>query len=136
MELRCLPDPPSWFGVNDLGVVALPATWGERWPSSVVEANNETLANVMRCLFQLLWDQGQPLRSVEIEPAWEPLLRLMRRGATQESAARALGIAPRTARRRIVDAMEHFHTATIFELGVAYGERRERGRTRPVAQPD
>lgn len=119
IQFRMLPRLPSWFAVEDSGIVALPLRWGDAWPSSVVAIEHPGLAGLVRTLFDLLWDAGQELHTRD--RSWSPLLRLMANGATVESASRALGVTDRTGRRRVAAAMEHYGTETLFELGIAFG---------------
>ena len=50
----------------------------------------------------------------------------MRQGVTLDSASRTLGVNPRTGRRRIAAAMEHYGVSTLFALGVAWSADAER----------
>jgi len=68
--------------------------------------------------FATLWEAATPSRPTA-EP-WVPLLTLMRRGITLETASRLVGVNPRTGRRRIAQAMEHYGVSTLFALGVAW----------------
>ena len=52
--------------------------------------------------------------------AWTPLLTLMRKGITLETASRMIGVNPRTGRRRVAAAMDHYGVSTLFALGVAW----------------
>lgn len=125
VEFRIMDDLPSWFWI-DGDVLALPFEWGEGWPTSVLGVRNAALAELARALFSELWRRADPI-SVAPHP-WTPLMQLMRRGITLESASRLLGVNPRTGRRRIAAAMEHYGVATLFALGVAWstdGHREE-----------
>lgn len=118
IDLRMHPDPPSWFWINDDETVGLPLRWGEAWPTSVMAVTHPAVAGLARHVFDRLWAASSPLRPTD--DGWDPLLRLMRAGATAETAAAALGISARTGRRRIAEAMEHYGTRTLFGLGVAW----------------
>lgn len=124
LEIRLLPQPPSWFWVADDSVVALPLTWGERWPTTVAAIHSQAVAGLASWAFERLWEEA-----VDVQPeqaAWDELLRLMTNGATLESAARALGISERTGRRRMSEAMDHYGAPNLLALGVAWGRRRRR----------
>lgn len=110
---------PSWFGVEEDDVVALPLDWGQAWPTSVVAMQHSGVAGVARAFFESLWLTAEPLHTTD--RSWGPLLRLMAQGATLEAASRALGVTDRTGRRRVAAAMEHYGTSTLFELGTAFG---------------
>ena len=122
LQLRMLERPPGWFWVTDEDTVALPLTWGETWPTSVIAVRSRAVAGMASWLFERLWERGIQARSQDA--AWDPLLTLMDGGATLESAARALGISERTGRRRVSEAMDHFGVSSMFELGVAWGGAR------------
>ncbi len=120
MEFRMHPRPPSWFWVHDDRVVAIPLTWGDAWPSSVMAIHSKPIAAILTDAFERLWYESVP--ALHAEYSWDPLLRLMRSGATLDAASRALGIASRTGRRRIAAAMKHYGTRTLFGLGAAWAE--------------
>ena len=118
VEYRLLDSPPSWFWV-DGDQLALPFEWGEGRPTSVLGVRNSALAGMAEQYFELLWQRATPAQPAE-DP-WLPLLVLMRQGVTLETASRRLGINPRTGRRRVASAMEHYGVSTLFALGVAFG---------------
>ena len=118
VEFRVLDDLPSWFWI-DGEILALPFEWGEDWPTSVLGARNAALAALASSLFDQLWRRSESLGVAA--DAWTPLLRLMRQGVTLDSASRTLGMNPRTGRRRVAAAMEHYGVSTLFALGVAWG---------------
>lgn len=118
-EFRIHPQLPGWFAVDADHTVLVPAEWGEHWPTSVLIVNHPSIAALARQTFEHLWTQAQPLAPAD--QSWAPLLHLMAAGATTESAARSIGISPRTARRRINEAMRHHRAHTLFDLGVAVG---------------
>lgn len=124
LQIRLMPQPPSWFWVADDEVVALPLEWGESWPTTVAAIHNAAVAGLAGWAFEGLWEQAVAVRTKQA--AWDEMLRLIKNGATVESAARALGISERTGRRRIADAMDHFGAPNMLALGVAWGRRRRR----------
>jgi hypothetical protein len=124
VQVRSMERPPSWFWV-DGDQLAVPYEWGEGSPTSVLGLRNGALAALAADYFDTLW-RG----STDVEGAmraWTPLLRLMRQGATLDSASRILGINPRTGRRRVSAAMEHYGVSTLFALGVAWSADADRG---------
>lgn len=123
VEFRMLDELPSWFWI-DGDTLALPFEWGEDWPTSVLGVRNAALAALGRTLFDQLWHRSAPLANTE--HAWTPLLQLMRHGITLDSASRNLGINPRTGRRRVAAAMEHYGVSTLFALGVAWAADADR----------
>lgn len=122
VEIRIMADLPSWFWVADRETVALPLEWGEHWPTSAVALRSPSVAGLAQWVFDRLWAAAVPVQ--EQAASWDPLLQLMMRGATLESASRALGISDRTGRRRIADAMDHFRTSNLFALGAAWSRSR------------
>lgn len=122
LELRLVDRPPSWFWVTDEETVALPLTWGEHWPTSVIAVRNRAVAGMASWIFDRLWEQAVPARSES--PSWDSLLSLMNGGATLEAASRALGISERTGRRRLSEAMDHFGVSSMLALGVVWGQAR------------
>ncbi|UMG94441.1 helix-turn-helix domain-containing protein [Nocardioides sp. TF02-7] len=117
-HFRLHPKLPSWFWVNDDETVGLPLTWGEAWPTSVMAVSSPAVAGLARVVYDHLWAQAWPWRA---EPrGWDSVLAMLAAGATVEAAARALGISPRTARRRLAEAMEHYGVEGMFALGAAW----------------
>lgn len=117
MEYRFLDDPPSWFWV-DGEQFAVPFVWGESRPTSIVSVRNGPLAGMISAYFASLWRVAAP--SAPSDDPWTPLLTLMRRGMTLDTASRQVGVNPRTGRRRIAQAMSHYGVSTLFALGVAW----------------
>lgn len=118
IQIRLMAEPPSWFWIADDVTVALPLVWGEKWPTSVIAVHSRAVAGLARWVFDRLWERAVPARG---EPAaWDPILRLMRGGATLEAASRLLGISDRTGRRRLSDAMDHYGVNNMFALGAAW----------------
>lgn len=127
VQIRMHPNPPSFFWITDHDTVGLPLTWGEAWPTSVVAIQSPTLAAVLTWVYDRVWNEAVSVESLmrtlsgedEIHP-WDGMLRLMNQGMTMDAASSALGIAPRTGRRRVADAMAHFGASSHFALGAAW----------------
>lgn len=122
VQFRLSESLPSWFWI-DGDLLAIPLRWGEAWPTSVLGVRSASLAALARRLFEELWRHAEPL--APIERSWTSLLTLMRHGVTLDSASRTLGINPRTGRRRVAAAMEHYGVSTLFALGVAWSADRD-----------
>lgn len=120
IRIRTRDHLSGWFWV-DGDFVTIPLDPDSTWPSSVRLLKDRALAATFRAHFDLLWESAQDV--VPTGHEWDPLLDLMMRGRTLESASRLLGIHPRTGRRRAAAAMEHFGVDTLFALGVAWGRR-------------
>ncbi|MDH6180777.1 hypothetical protein M2152_000959 [Microbacteriaceae bacterium SG_E_30_P1] len=117
MEYRFMDDPPSWFWV-DGAQLAVPYEWGEGRPTSVISVRNAALSGIVSAYFASLWQRAEP--SIPVAHPWTPLLSLMRKGMTLDTASRTIGVNPRTGRRRIAQAMNHYGVSTLFALGTAW----------------
>lgn len=117
IEYRFLDDPPSWLWV-DGDQLAVPFEWGEARPTSVMSVRNAALAGMLSAYFETLWRAAAP--PAPAADSWTPLLTLMRKGITLETASRMIGVNPRTGRRRVAHAMAHYDVSTLFALGVAW----------------
>lgn len=119
---RMLMKTPSWFWIHPGGgEIALPLTWGDSFPTTTVVLTHASAASLAEALFTALWDRAVPVKAPEDQTAWEPLMQLMRQGMTLDAAAERLGINPRTARRRLTAAMDHYGVETMFGLAAAWG---------------
>jgi hypothetical protein len=123
VDFRVLDDLPSWFWI-DGDILALPFAWGEGWPTSILGVRSAPLAALARTLYEALWSRSEAIGATT--RPWTPLLQHMRKGVTLDSASRALGINPRTGRRRVAAAMEHYGVSTLFALGVAWAADADR----------
>lgn len=121
VNIRMHPTPPSWFWVTDNDTVGVPLRWGEAWPSSVMAIKSSALAAVLEWVYERVWEESVPLGTPD--HPWDSILELMNRGMTMEAASHAVGLAPRTGRRRVAQAMEHYGVSSLFALGAAW--RRE-----------
>lgn len=120
IEYRFLDNPPSWFWV-DGDQLAVPFEWGEERPTSVMSVRNAALAGMVSAYFETLWRAAVPASPpAPTATPWTPLLTLMRKGITLETASRTIGVNPRTGRRRVAQAMAHYGVSTLFALGVAW----------------
>lgn len=126
VRIRMHPNPPSFFWITDHDTVGLPLQWGEAWPTSVVAIQSPTLAAVLTWVYDRVWAEAISIESLmqmaagEDGAPWDGMLRLMNQGMTMDAASAALGIAPRTGRRRVADAMAQFGVSSHFSLGAAW----------------
>ena len=123
VEIRMHPQPPSFFWITDDNTVGLPLTWGETWPTSVIAIQSPVLAESLLWIYERIWHEAVPVDPALLPqdgPVWDPILQLMHHGLTMDAAAHVLGIAPRTARRRVADAMVHYRATSQFSLGAAW----------------
>lgn len=126
VQIRMHPNPPSFFWITDNDTVGLPLKWGEYWPTSVVAIQSPTLAAVLTWVYERVWAEAISVEALmnmatgsEGQP-WDGMLRLLNQGMTMDAASAALGLAPRTGRRRVSDAMAHFGVSSHFSLGAAW----------------
>lgn len=127
VQIRMHPRLPSFFWTTDDDTIGVPLSWGEPWPASVMAIQSPALAAAFRWIYERLWNEAEPielLAGAGSAPAWDPMLRLMNQGLTIDAASATLGIAPRTGRRRVADAMAHFGVSSHFALGAAWGQAR------------
>jgi hypothetical protein len=125
-KVRVHPRVPSWMMVSD-GTVVLPMKWGRPDLVDLMLVSDHPLAQAMTDFFDVLWEQSASVPGAErsAEAAeWDALLGVLERGATIESAGRALGLSPRTAQRRVRAAMAHYGAHSQFALGVAWARDR------------
>lgn len=115
LVFRTIPDPPSWFFADQETVVALPAHWGDPWPTSILLVRQPVFAEALRSYFESLWARAQPITGGR-EP-WEPILKLLDQGLTDDDVADELGLSTRTVRRRISEAMDELGATNRFTLG-------------------
>ncbi len=115
--------------MTDNDTVGLPLTWGEAWPTSVIAIQSPALGAALQWIYDRIWDEAVPVDPGVLSPdgpPWDGILRLMNHGLTMDAAAHALGIAPRTARRRVADAMSHYRATSQFSLGAAWANQQHR----------
>ena len=126
VRIRMHPNPPSFFWITDHDTVGLPLKWGEAWPTSVIAVQSPTLAAVLTWVYERVWAEAISVESLmsmaagEEGQPWDGMLRLLNQGLTMDAASAALGLAPRTGRRRVADAMEHYGVSSQFSLGAAW----------------
>lgn len=121
VQARSLTRPPSWFWVCPrAGLSLLPLGWGDHRPTKIILVSAVPATRMLQTLFESLWRTGQPSSGSAPEELWVPLLRLMRAGIPLDDAATALGINPRTARRRLEAGLDHYGVETLFGLAAAW----------------
>ncbi|MFZ2964113.1 MAG: hypothetical protein WA006_05450 [Rhodoglobus sp.] len=122
VEVRVLDELPSWFYVDAGRVAGFPVDWGEAWPTSKILVRTPPIIAALGELFDSLWRRAEP--AVPVRSGWEPVIRLLGQGMTDEAVARFLGLDVRTVRRRVADAMEELGATSRFGLGAAWERRR------------
>jgi DNA-binding CsgD family transcriptional regulator len=89
-----------------------------------------TITATLAALFEQTWSNATPLASGEDRPTSgglgrieRDLLMLLASGATDEAAARRLGMSLRTARRHVATVMRQLNAASRFQAGVEAARR-------------
>lgn len=83
---------------------------------------------MLNLLFDSLWRRAEPV--IANPKGWEPIVRLLKQGMTDEPVAQFLGLNVRTVRRSVADAMNSLGASSRFALGVAWATTAEfAGRT-------
>lgn len=127
VRIRMHPNPPSFFWVTDDDTIGLPLIWGEAWPTSVLAIQSPALAAAFSLIYETAWNEAEAVGGEQMRPSdrvWDPMLRLMNQGLTMDAASGALGLASRTGRRRVADAMAHYRVSSQFSLGAAWADER------------
>ena len=124
VEVRLLDDLPGWFYVDAAHLAGLPVTWGESWPTTMVLVETPPVIAALNLVFDGLWSRAVPAIAIDGELAWEPVVRLLAQGMTDEAVGRHLGLDVRTVRRRVADAMDELGASSRLMLGAAWERRR------------
>lgn len=122
VEVRLTDDVESWVYVDPGVLAAIPLTWGEGLPSSMVFVRDEALLAPLSAYAERLWEAGRPY-ALATAP-WAPVLAMMARGHADPDIAKALRISLRGVQRRISEAMGHYDVDSRFELGAAWATDR------------
>ena len=120
VEVRALAELPGWFYVDE-NLAALPVTWGEDDPSSILLVRTPPVISALAAVFEALWNRAVPV-TIEAH-GWEPVVGLLAQGLTDEAIAQSLGLDVRTVRRRVAEAMEELGAVSRFTLGAAWERR-------------
>lgn len=125
-QVRMHPNPPSFFWILDHKSVGIPFNWGEAWPSSMMAVHSPALAQILTWVYNRIWEEAVPVtaHNQKWENPWDPILHLMSSGVTMEAASVALGLTPRTGRRRVAEAMHYYSVSSQFSLGAAWSASR------------
>lgn len=125
VQFRASHGATTWMYVDEGAMVGLPAVWRTGTPSAALAIRTRPVVSGFALLFDELWSRAVPIAARA--ERWEPILYLLARGATDDAIARTLGLATRTVRRRIADAMVAFEASSRFMLGAAWQARQDAG---------
>ena len=121
VDVRVLDNLPGWFYVDSDTLAGLPVTWGESRPPSVLFIRTPPVIAALNVVFETLWARAEPVHAQA--HGWEPVVRLLAQGMTDEAVGRYLGLDVRTVRRRVAEAMSDLGATSRFALGMAWKER-------------
>lgn len=121
MEIRTLAKVPNWICVDDGVYAAVPLTWSDRAPGSILVVRHPSIVSALSFVVETQWSLAVPFRTVD--DGWEAVLRLLTDGLSDQAIARALGTSVRTVQRRINEAMRDLGATSRFELGYAFASR-------------
>ncbi len=113
-----MPSVPSWVYADPGVLCALPLTWGEHPPSSIVIVQHPAIVQAVSLLAETYWERGVDYPFDD--EGWQPVLALLARGMPDATIAETLGLSLRTVQRRITAAMDYHDVRSRFELGVAW----------------
>ncbi|RAJ42422.1 regulatory LuxR family protein [Kitasatospora sp. SolWspMP-SS2h] len=125
-EIRTIPSLPIRMLIVDRETALLPADPKNTKVGAVMVRAPGVLAALVH-LFEVSWQQGQPLEGVRPGKQDGPtaqeleLLRLLEAGSTDQVAARQLGVSLRTVRRMMADLTGRLGARSRFEAGVLAG---------------
>jgi hypothetical protein len=126
VEVRLSASVPSWAYVDPGVLAAVPLTWGEHPPTSIVVIRDAAISTALGALVEPLWAAAHPADAVLADPG--DTLRLLALGLSDAAVAATQSTSPRTVQRRIAEAMRRYGVTSRFELGVAWAaEQRESG---------
>lgn len=118
-QVRMLPSLPGRLAIFGAEAAMIPETWSPM-PGDRLVIRHPGLVQVLRALFELLWERGTSVPGLggEVADQRRQLLSLLAGGAIDEQMARALGVSLRTVRRRIAALMSDLGVDSRFQAGV------------------
>ncbi|WP_229866980.1 helix-turn-helix domain-containing protein [Streptomyces gelaticus] len=89
---------------------------------------SQILIDGVRSLFRAIWDKSADLDTYlhsdvpHVDTEGRRILKALASGLTDETAAKRLGVSPRTYRRRVAELMIRLEADSRFQAGVRTGE--------------
>ncbi|MEV4801710.1 helix-turn-helix domain-containing protein [Nonomuraea sp. NPDC049421] len=125
-QARIHPGLPMKLGISDDRLAIIPLMRaGDDVLSASYLIHPSPLLDALIALFEALWERSVPVRlngelasEQELSPDEERLLTLLAAGATDRSAARALGWSERTVQRHITKLMRRLGAQTRFQVAM------------------
>ncbi|ASW57616.1 helix-turn-helix transcriptional regulator [Plantactinospora sp. KBS50] len=120
-ESRVVPEAPIRMTLIDQRFALLPIE-----PSSgrgALEIRGNGMVAALCLLFDMMWESGRPLDTCpagdgdELSSQATAVLRLLRRGRTDEAIGRQLGLSERTVRRTVSELMKRLDAESRFQAG-------------------
>jgi hypothetical protein len=124
VEVRLSASVPSWAYIDAGVLAAVPLTWGEHPPASIVVIRDAAISTALGALAEPVWAAAQPADAVLADPG--NTLRLLALGLSDAAVAAAQSSSRRTVQRRIAEAMARYGVGSRFELGVAWAADQRR----------
>lgn len=123
LGVRLAKHVDSWVYADHGVLSALPLTWAEHPPASIMIVCDPAITAVVSAYAELVWATAQPYDHPRQE--WADVLRLLGLGMSDAAIATAGESSLRTVQRRIADAMTHYGVTSRFELGAAWAQEVE-----------
>lgn len=123
-EIRTSPTLPQRLYISDRRIAVVPLKPGVRGFGFAVISAPGVVASLLE-LFEGVWHHAAPLdvgnpvdTATGLSDTERSLLTLLAGGATDESAAKKLGVSLRTVRRIMADLMQRLEASSRFEAGL------------------
>lgn len=129
-EVRAVPTLPNRMIIAD-SRVAIIAVDSEDTADGAIVIRTPGVVSTLCSLFEMMWQAAEPLSSLaggrssseKLTAQQREALRLLARGATDETIAKRLGVSPRTARRISTALIAHLNARSRFQAGVHAAQR-------------
>ncbi len=129
-QTRTLPVVPHQVVIVDSEVALLPRVVGDLLEGAV-EVRTPSIVAALMAGFEAMWQVAEPFeqsRPPRVETGApsalaREIVKLLTSGATDEYAARRLGVSARTVRRVVADLMVQLGAASRFQAGVEAARR-------------
>jgi DNA-binding CsgD family transcriptional regulator/sugar-specific transcriptional regulator TrmB len=123
-EIRTSPTLPQRLCISDRRIAVVPLKPGVRGYGVAVISAPGVIASLLE-LFEAVWHHAAPLdvgnpidTATGLSDTERSLLTLLAGGATDETAAKKLGVSLRTVRRIMADLMQRLEASSRFEAGI------------------
>lgn len=119
-QARSLPVLPTWLTIIGREMLVVPADERDAGIGALL-IRGRAYVNAALWLFDRAWREASPLTPESGTPSltiWErKVLTQLARGAKDETAARELGVSPRTYRRHVAELCTRLGASSRFEAG-------------------